>query len=38
MGNVAYKMGGKILWDKETGSFKDPEANAVARVHYHNGW
>lgn len=38
MGNVAYKMGGKVLWDKETGSFKDPEANAVGRVHYHNGW
>ncbi len=38
MGNVAYKMGGKVYWDSESGRFKDPEANAIARSHYHNGW
>ena len=38
MGNVAFKKGGKVFWDKENGVFTDPEANALSRIQYHNGW
>lgn len=38
MGNVAYKMGGKVHWDSDKGSFTEPEANSLARVQYYNGW
>lgn len=38
MGNVAYKMGGIVTWDTKKGAFTEPEANAIARPRYHNGW
>ncbi len=39
MGNVAYKVGRKVYWDAEKGTFKDDkEANALISAHYHNGW
>jgi predicted dehydrogenase len=39
MGNIAYKVGRKIYWDKEKGIFKDAQdANALMKAHYHNGW
>ena len=39
MGNIAYKTGRKIYWDKATNSFKnDKDANALIKAHYHNGW
>jgi predicted dehydrogenase len=38
MGNVAFKAGGKVHWDRQKGKFVEPEANALAQVQYHNGW
>ena len=38
MGNVAYKSGNRIYWDKENGNFTDPAANTIAEAHYQNGW
>lgn len=39
MGNVAFKTGRKVYWDAAAGNFKnDPEANALTRASYHNGW
>jgi predicted dehydrogenase len=39
MGNIAYKVGRKIYWDSEAGSFKgDREANALLTPQYHSGW
>jgi hypothetical protein len=38
MGNVAFKKGGKVIWDKDKGAFTDPEANALSRIRYYNGW
>jgi predicted dehydrogenase len=38
MGNVAFKKGGKVFWDRENGAFTDPEANAISQIHYQNGW
>lgn len=39
MGNVAYKTGRKVYWDASKGEFKnDPEANALIKAHYNNGW
>jgi predicted dehydrogenase len=39
MGNIAYKTGRKIYWDKAKGLFKnDSEANAMIRSNYQNGW
>jgi predicted dehydrogenase len=39
MGNIAFKVGRKIHWDEASGSFRDdPEANALLRPRYHNGW
>jgi hypothetical protein len=38
MGNVAYKMGEKVYWDKDKGAFANPQANSLGRVQYHNGW
>ena len=38
MGNVAFKKGNKVIWDTGKGTFADPEANALSRVQYHNGW
>ena len=38
MGNVAFKKGGKVIWDPDNGAFTDPEANALSRIRYYNGW
>jgi hypothetical protein len=39
MGNVAFKTGKKVYWDAVKGEFKnDPEANALTKAHYQNGW
>lgn len=39
MGNIAYKTGRKVYWDAQKGQFKnDPEANALLKAQYHNGW
>ncbi|MCR9015816.1 Gfo/Idh/MocA family protein [Aquiflexum gelatinilyticum] len=38
MGNIAYKTGKKVYWDANKGQFTDPEANALMKANYHNGW
>ena len=39
MGNIAYKTGRKVFWDKDKGMFKNDEAaNKLIKSHYHNGW
>jgi predicted dehydrogenase len=38
MGNVAYKTGNRIYWDKENGKFTDAAANKITEATYHNGW
>ena len=38
MGNVAFKTGGKVFWDKNKGAFTSKEANKHTEVKYHNGW
>jgi predicted dehydrogenase len=39
MGNIAFKTGRKVYWDAAKGEFtNDPEANALIRASYHNGW
>ncbi len=38
MGNIAYRTGNKIYWDKEKGKFDDKEANAFIAKEYHNGY
>lgn len=39
MGNIAYKTGTKVFWDKDKGNFKNNEAaNKLISANYHNGW
>lgn len=38
MGNIAFKTGNKIYWDKEKGAFKDEESNRLLAATYHNGY
>ncbi|MEX2595251.1 MAG: Gfo/Idh/MocA family oxidoreductase [Anditalea sp.] len=38
MGNIAYRTGKKIYWDKEKGKFDDNEANMFIAKEYHNGY
>ncbi len=38
MGNVAYKLGKKIYWDKAKDAFKESEANKLVKANYQNGW
>ena len=38
MGNVAYKTGNKVHWDKVNKQFKSDAANAFIKAEYHNGW
>ena len=38
MGNIAFKTGKKIYWDKEKGEFKDGDANKLLAATYHNGY
>jgi predicted dehydrogenase len=39
MGNIAYRTGSKVFWDKQKGNFKDdPDANRLTKADYKNGW
>lgn len=38
MGNIAYRMGQKIYWDKERRRFTDSQANKYLSSKYHNGY
>ena len=38
MGNIAYRVGKKLHWDVEKKCFDDPEANALIKTNYHNGY
>jgi predicted dehydrogenase len=39
MGNISYKVGRKIFWDKESQNFgKDKQANALISPSYNNGF
>jgi hypothetical protein len=39
MGNIAYKTGEKIYWDKDKNQFKNnKQANKLLKANYHNGW
>ena len=39
MGNISYKVGRKIFWDKESQNFgNDKQANALISPVYNNGF
>lgn len=38
MGNIAYRTGKKLNWDREKGMFNDSEANNLIAKEYHNGY
>jgi len=38
MGNVAYRTGKKLYWDKNARKFTDKEANRYLAAEYHNGY
>lgn len=38
MGNIAYKTGEKIYWEKDKNQFTSPKANQMITADYHNGW
>jgi len=38
MGNIAFKNGNRLYWDKEKGLFTDAAANKLLKASYHNGW
>ena len=38
MGNIAYRTGKKLLWDKEKRLFLDAEANKLIKPVYHNNY
>ncbi|MCE6991848.1 Gfo/Idh/MocA family protein [Dyadobacter sp. CY323] len=38
MGNIAYRTGKKLNWDKEKGKFDDSEANKLITKEYFNGY
>lgn len=38
MGNIAYRVGKKIYWDKAKGRFTDEDANTYLAAKYHNGF
>jgi fructose-1,6-bisphosphatase len=38
MGNVAYKSGNRLYWDKEMSKFTEETANKYLKASYHNGW
>ena len=38
MGNIAYKTGKKLFWDKQKGNFNDPKADAYIAGTYHNNF
>jgi len=39
MGNIAFRTGKKLYWNKTTGTFvKNKKANRMIKAKYHNGW
>ncbi len=38
MGNISYKTGSRIYWNKEKNLFEETAANKLLDAHYHNGW
>ena len=38
MGNIAFRTGKKIYWDKDKNKFTDEEANKYLAAEYHNGY
>jgi len=38
MGNIAYKTGKKLYWDKQSRKFTDDQANNYLRAQYNNGF
>ncbi|WP_153799128.1 Gfo/Idh/MocA family protein [Foetidibacter luteolus] len=38
MGNIAFRSGKKVYWDKAKGEFTDSEANKYLAAEYHNGY
>ena len=38
MGNIAYRVGKRIHWDDSTKSFKEEEANKLAKLDYSENW
>ncbi len=38
MGNIAYKTGKKLYWDKQKRQFTDADANRYLRAKYNNGY
>ena len=38
MGNIAYRTGKKIYWEKDKQRFKEAEANKLLAAGYHNGY
>ncbi|TDS07490.1 Gfo/Idh/MocA family protein [Sphingobacterium paludis] len=38
MGNIAYKTGKKLYWDRQKRNFTDPEANKFLAASYQNGY
>jgi predicted dehydrogenase len=38
MGNIAYRTGEKLTWDKSKGLFTDPSANQLITPEYHNNY
>jgi len=38
MGNIAYRTGKKIYWEKDKQRFKEAEANKLLAAGYHNGF
>jgi predicted dehydrogenase len=38
MGNIAYRTGKKLIWDKTKGLFTDSDANKLITAEYHNNY
>ncbi|NGM90414.1 gfo/Idh/MocA family oxidoreductase, partial [Parapusillimonas sp. SGNA-6] len=38
MGNIAYRTGKKLYWDRAKRQFTDRQANSYLFAHYHNGY
>ena len=38
MGNIAYRTGGKIIWDEAKNVFTNKNADKLVKPDYENGW
>ena len=38
MGNISFKSGSRIYWNKEQGKFKEKSASKLLKAEYYNGW